>query len=115
MTVAWAISSTFRSNLCYSAEKTLRENKDKLQAGDVSQLEALIQEGKKAVEQQDDGAIASVTERLEKEAHRVASAMYQGGAPGNGPAPSPRPPNGSAEPGRTNVVDAEFEETHGHP
>ena len=90
-----------------------------MQAADASQLEALIQEGKKAVEQQDDGAISSLTERLEKEADRIAAAMYQGGAPENGPTPAPNAASGGAggaEPGRkNNVVDAEFEETHGHP
>jgi molecular chaperone DnaK len=110
-------------NLCYSAEKTLRDNKDKLQAADESQLEALIQEGKRAVEQQDDGAVASATERLEKEAHRIAAAMYQGAAaPESGQAPAPTAAEGGASgPGgddrarRSKVVDAEFEETHGHP
>ncbi len=103
-------------NLCYSTEKALRENKEKLQAADSAQLEALIQEGRKAVEQQDDGAIAGVAERLEKEAHRIAAASYQGGgAPEKGPAPAPSSPAGSTDAGRKNVVDAEFEETHGHP
>ncbi len=103
-------------SLCYSADKTLRENKEKIQAADATLLEALIQEGRRAVEQQEDGAIASVTERLEKEAHRIAATMYEGGgARDNGPSPAPGSSSGSADAGRKNVVDAEFEETHGHP
>jgi molecular chaperone DnaK len=100
-------------NLCHTLEKTIRENKDKLPVADVAQLDALIQEGKRAVEQQDEGVIADVTDRLEKEAHRVSTGMYQGGnaAPENGSAPKPA---GAGSP-RKDVVDAEFEEAQsGH-
>src|SRR5580692_8924283 len=80
-------------NLCYTLEKTLTENKEKLPAGDVTTLEGLIKEGRAAVEKQDDAEIRSTMERLEKEAHRMASAMYgaagQPGAPNGGSAPSP--------------------------
>src|SRR6202011_1169795 len=41
-------------NLCYTLEKTLSENKDKLAGQDLSTLEALIKEGREAVEKQDD-------------------------------------------------------------
>src|SRR5580658_6312182 len=74
-------------NLCYTLEKTLNENREKIQAGDLSTLEGLIKEGRAAVEKQDDAAIKSTMERLEKEAHRLASVMYgaSGGPPdGNG-------------------------------
>src|SRR5262245_22006570 len=64
-------------NMCYTLEKTLTENKEKLQAADVSTLEGLIKEGRAAVEKQDDAQVKDVLERLEKEAHRLASVMYQ--------------------------------------
>ncbi|WP_394836039.1 molecular chaperone DnaK [Pendulispora rubella] len=107
-------------NLCYSLEKTISENKDKLQASDVSTFEGLIKEGRAAVEKQDDAQVTELLEKLEKEAHRIASVMYQGapGAEGGGPG---APPNGGAEGGAPgadgkgkkdgNVIDAEFEET----
>jgi len=105
-------------NLCYTLEKTLTESKDKLQASDVTALEALIKEGREAVEKQDDTAIASAIERLEKEAHRVASVMYQSAAgaggpnvPPDGPAATdgaPPPPAGGK---KKDVIDAEFEES----
>jgi len=101
-------------NLCYTLEKTLNDNKAKLDAADVSSLEALIHEGRQAVEAQDHTAIATISDRLEKEAHRVTSQMYQGaaGAPADGGAT----PKGDADRGRKDVVDAEFEDTqHGHP
>jgi molecular chaperone DnaK len=106
-------------NLCYTLEKTLAESKDKLPAGDVSTLEGLIKEGRTAVEKQDDGEIRSALERLEKEAHRMASVMYgaaggppNGGPPGDGPgAPPPDgvPPGAGEKKG--GVIDAEFEES----
>jgi molecular chaperone DnaK len=99
-------------NLCYSLEKTIRENREKLPTTDVSALEALIKEGRDAVERQDDGMVRGALERLEHESHRVAQTLYQNvpGAdapPGAGPPP---PPQG--EPKKEGVIDAEFEDTH---
>jgi molecular chaperone DnaK len=110
-------------NLCYTIEKTLSENKDKLQAGDLSTIEGLIKEGREAVEKQDDEKVTSVLDRLEKEAHRLASVMYGAaggpGAPG-GPNGGPPPGGDGAPPGADGkkgkdggVIDAEFEETGG--
>jgi molecular chaperone DnaK len=108
-------------NLCYTMEKTLNENKDKLAAGDATTLEGLIKEGRAAVEKQDDAAVASVSERLEKEAHRIASVMYQAGQGGvggqNGGPPPPDggdgapPPEAGSKKKDGGVIDAEFEET----
>jgi molecular chaperone DnaK len=108
-------------NLCYTIEKTLTEHKEKIQAGDLSTIEGLIKEGREAVEKQDDGKVTDVLERLEKEAHRLASVMYgAAGGPG-GPNGGPTPPSGEdgAPPGdkkggkEGGVIDAEFEETGG--
>ena len=102
-------------NLCYSVQKSMKENAEKLQAADVSQLEALIQEGQKALETQDDSAVTIAMERLEKEAHRIASLLQQsvesaaGAASANG-GPGPTPSAESGKPGRKDVVDAEFED-----
>jgi molecular chaperone DnaK len=109
-------------NLCYTLEKTLNENKEKLPAADVTTLESLIKDGRAAVEKQDDALIAAAIEKLEKEAHRVASVMYQnaGGAAGAGPNGGPPPgpgadggADGSPPPkgGKKDVIDAEFEES----
>jgi molecular chaperone DnaK len=113
-------------NLCYTLEKTLGENKEKLPAQDVATLEGLIKEGREAVEKQDDEKVRDVSERLEKEAHRMAGAMYGAtgpgaapgapGAPGNGGAPGGGPggPGGERKGGKEGgVIDAEFEETQG--
>ena len=101
-------------NLCYTLEKTMTENKEKLQASDLSTLESLIKDGRAAVEKQDDAVIKDVLEKLEKEAHRLASVMYQnapsgpdGGPGADGGAP---PPDDKAEK-KKDVIDAEFEES----
>lgn len=95
-------------NLCYTAEKTLSEAGDKLQPNDAAQLEALVQEGKLAVEQQDSGVMTEVMGRLELEVQRIASGMHQGAGP---PAEGAAPKSGGRNPTGKDVVDAEFEET----
>lgn len=103
--------------LCYQIEKTLSENKEKLQSSDISTLENLVREGRAAVEKQDDDAIKDISEKLEKEAHRLASVMYQGpgGAPGGAPdGASGGAPGGApdAGPKKGDVIDAEFEDSN---
>ena len=111
-------------NLCYSLEKMIGENKEKLQAADVSTIEGLIKEGRAAVEKQDDGLVKDALDKLEKEAHKLASVMYQSGAPGDGTAGGPGGPDagpgagpeggapaGGAAKKDSGVIDAEFEES----
>jgi molecular chaperone DnaK len=106
-------------NLCYTIEKTLSENKDKIQGNDLATLEGLIKEGREAVEKQDDAKVQDVSARLEKEAHRLASVMYgASGPPGgdaNGSGPTAPGADGAppAEKKGGGVIDAEFEETGG--
>src|SRR4051794_17999136 len=71
-------------SLCYTLEKMISENKEKLQAADVTTLEGLIKDGRSAIEKQDDAQVKDVLEKLEKEAHRLAGSMYQNAAPGGG-------------------------------
>ena len=105
-------------NLCYTLEKTIADNKDKIQAQDVATLESAIKDARSAIEKQDDEAVKAGLERLEKEAHRIASVMYQNAAPGAGAAGAPSegagPTAGQQQGGpdkKGGVIDAEFEET----
>ena len=107
--------------LCYQLEKQITENKDKLGGTDVAPIEALIKEGREAVEKQDDDAIKRVSEQLEQAAHKMAEAAYgaaggPGGAggPGEGPGAEGGAPAGGAGAGKKDdgVIDAEFEETN---
>ena len=103
-------------SLCYAMEKTIRDNHEKLQPADVASLESLLKDARDAVERQDDARVTSVTATLEKESHRIASAMYQGATttPDNDAAHQPQRPDGGAasggEGGKKGVADAEFEE-----
>jgi molecular chaperone DnaK len=102
-------------NLCYTLEKQIADNKDKLEGVDLASLESLIKEGREAVEKQDDAKVTDVSERLEKEAHQLATKLYEagGGAPGAAPgAPSEPPPGEAGQKGKGEVIDAEFEETN---
>ena len=97
-------------NLCYTLEKQLTDNKDKLDGGDVSAIEALVKEGREAVEKQDDAKIQDVSERLEKKAHELAAKLYQ--SAGEDGAPGASPDGGQAGGGKPgDVIDAEFEES----
>jgi molecular chaperone DnaK len=107
-------------SLCYSLEKMISENKEKLQAADVSSFEGLIKDGRAAVEQQNDGQVKDVLEKLEKESQRIGAAMYQNagaGASGDaGPGAGAAGAGGAGGPGDAkksgkDVIDAEFEET----
>jgi molecular chaperone DnaK len=111
-------------NLCYTIEKTVTEHKDKLPADDVTKLEALVKEGREAVEKQDDEKTQDLLGKLESEMQRVASVMYQSsganggpganggngdGANGGGHEDGPHAEGGGKKEG--GVIDAEFEET----
>jgi molecular chaperone DnaK len=101
--------------LCYTLEKTITDNKDKVSDEDKKTIEAAIVDSRKAIEEQDDAKVQSCLESLEKEAHRVASAMYEqagggkGGEGGEGGGnDAGAPPEGKDD----GVIDAEFEETN---
>jgi molecular chaperone DnaK len=106
-------------NLCYTIEKAISENKEKLPAADVTALEAMIKEARSAIEKQDATEVDAQLTKLEKEMHRIASAVYGAtggpGAPG-GPAAGGDGATGGGEPpkgkGKDGVIDAEFEESN---
>jgi molecular chaperone DnaK len=104
-------------NMCYQLEKQIAENKDKLAGVDVASIESLIKDGRAAVEKQDDDKVSSVLEQLEKEAHAMATKMYEGagGPPGGAPGAGPTASGGgstSDDKKKGDVIDAEFEETN---
>jgi len=102
-------------NLCYTIEKTISENKDKLPESDVSALTSVIADSRKAIEKQDDAAVQEALTRLEKEAHRIASVMYEKAGPQAGGdadgTPGGAPPPAGGGKGKDGVIDAEFEES----
>jgi len=102
-------------SMTYQLEKQIAENKEKLGGVDIGAIEALIKEGRAAVEQQDDAKVQDISEKLEKEAHAMAAKLYEsaggGGAPPPG-GPSAGPEAGGGDGKKKDVIDAEFEETN---
>jgi len=104
-------------NLCYQLEKQTTENKEKLAGTDLGAIESLIKDGREAVEKQDDAKVQTVLERLEKEAHAIATRLYEqagagAGGPTGGPPPSGAGGSSDGQSGKRkgDVIDAEFEE-----
>ncbi|CAN5921457.1 molecular chaperone DnaK [soil metagenome] len=95
-------------NLCYTLEKAIRDNQANIPAAEHALLESVIKEGREAYELQDDARITSAIEKLEKEAHRVASAAYQGA--GAGAAGTPGGEAGAPKDAKPGVVEGEFED-----
>jgi molecular chaperone DnaK len=92
--------------LVYSTEKGFEENRDKLAEADRAALENALEEAKKALEQDDAGAIEQATADLSQASHKLAEAMYQ--QPGDPSAgPQAEATAETAEPDEE-VIDAEY-------
>jgi molecular chaperone DnaK len=101
-------------NMIYQAEKTLRENAEKL-AGEVGEgVRAAIETAKRELESEDAAKLESARRQLEQQLHRAAELLYkaQQTAPGGGPS-GPEPASG-APGGDGDVVDAEYTEEKGN-
>ncbi|MCH9651842.1 MAG: molecular chaperone DnaK [Deltaproteobacteria bacterium] len=98
--------------LVYSTQKTLDENKDKLDADALGELEEALTAARKALEEDADQATLEAAEqRLTQASHKLAEAVYQQqaatGTPGEGAAEG-APEADSA--GGDDVIDAEYVE-----
>ena len=104
-------------NLAYQMEKLLKENKEKLGAETVKEVEEAVAAVHAIREKGTAEEVKAATERLEKASHKAAEELYKAGAPAPGAAPgSTATPTdgapGAAAPGakKDDVVDAEFTE-----
>jgi molecular chaperone DnaK len=102
-------------NLAYQMEKLIKDNREKLSADSVRDLEEAIKTVNSAREGQDKDAIRSAIERLEQVSHKAAEELYRAagstGQPGQPGQPQPEPsaaPGSQATPKKDDVVDAEF-------
>ena len=105
--------------LCYSLEKTLNDNKEKIKDEDAEAIRSAITEARQALEEQDDEKIQEAATKLEQEAHRIASMMYEQAGAEGAPAPdaAAAPSEEASEEASGNdsddgVIDAEFEESN---
>ncbi len=102
-------------NLAYQMEKLIKDNREKLSADSVRNLEEAIKAVNTAREGQDKDAIRTAIERLEQVSHKAAEELYRAtgstGQPGQPGQPQPEPsaaPGSQATPKKDDVVDAEF-------
>ncbi|MEK7406501.1 MAG: molecular chaperone DnaK [Acidobacteriota bacterium] len=95
-------------SMAYNTEKMLREHRSKISDADAREVEAAIEETKKAMAGGGADLINAAIDKLTQASHKLAAAMYQAtGQPPPGPGG-----DGSASPEaeakKENVVDAEF-------
>jgi molecular chaperone DnaK len=103
--------------LVYSVEKTLNENKDKVDAAAVTEIEAAIAESKTALSGEDTAAMDNAFERLQTASHKLAEAIYSQTPAPEGEAATEEQASsasagadgdGSASAADDNVIDAEY-------
>jgi molecular chaperone DnaK len=94
-------------NAVYSAEKMLREHRDKISDADARNIEDAVSEAKKAIEEGGLERIRAAQDRLMQASHKLAEAMYR--------AAGAQQPSGDGAAGaraesakKDDVVDAEF-------
>jgi molecular chaperone DnaK len=99
--------------MTYNVEKMLKEHREKISDADARQVEAALEEVKKAMAEGGLDKITSATDKLTTASHKLAEAMYKSSTPANG---GGGPTAGAGAPGagptaekpKDNVVDAEF-------
>ena len=96
-------------SLIYSTEKTIRENREKLPADQLSQVEAAVAEAKEKMKSEDEAVLRQAAETLMKSSHGLAEHMYRQAASQEQASPPPGGDGGPKEqPGE--VIDAEYED-----
>ncbi|GDX79515.1 chaperone protein DnaK [Deltaproteobacteria bacterium] len=102
-------------NLVYQVDKLLRENKEKLPAAEVTNVEAALGEARSALDSDDATRLKAAFDTLQKVSMKLGEAAYANpaggadpGAPGAGPGAAGAPPGAGAK--RDDVIDADFEE-----
>ncbi len=101
--------------MIYQAEKTLKENGDKLPAADRQRVESVLAEAKKDLGSDDPARFDAARQRVEQELHKVAELLYRSqAAQGGGSAAGAGAAAGAAPAGDDGqVVDAEYTEEKG--
>jgi len=102
--------------MVFHAEKTIRENHDKLPEADVKTVEAAIEDAKKAMSEGGTARLRSATENVERAMHKIAEELYKtqqaagasaaGAGAGGGSSSSSSGGQEQKKPG--DVIDAEY-------
>ena len=98
-------------NLIYQTEKQVGEASDKLPAEKKTEIEAVLAEGKTALESNNSDEMKAATEKIQTVFSSMAQDIYgQAGAEGAPPPDgAPQPEASSSKPSDDDVVDADFE------
>ena len=102
-------------SMIYNTEKTLNENKDKLEAADIGNLETALASAKKALEGADTEVMKKETETLTAASHKLAEAMYKASQTAQASGQATDASAGSAQAGAPkadDVIDAEFKDVN---
>mgnify|MGYP001279722576 CR=1 FL=1 len=95
-------------NLAYQMEKLLKENKEKLPAPVVKELEEAVAEVHKVREKGSAEEVKAAVERLERASHKAAEELYKTAGPAGPGAPGEAPQKDEKK--KDDVVDAEFKQ-----
>jgi molecular chaperone DnaK len=90
-------------SLAYNAEKTLKENRDKVADDEARSMEEAIASVRKAAEGDDAAAIRSALDTLNAASHKLAETLYKKTASSASGQPGPTEGQGQGD-----VVDAEY-------
>jgi molecular chaperone DnaK len=63
--------------ILYQSEKMVKENREKIEAGDLKSVEDAIEDARKAITEGGVARLRSATENLEKSLHKVAEVLYK--------------------------------------
>ena len=102
--------------LVFHAEKTIRENKDKLSEADVKKVEEALEDAKKAMSEGGTARLRSATENVERAMHKVAEELYKtqqaagaaAGSAAGGASSSGSSSGGQEQKKPGDVIDAEY-------
>ena len=96
--------------MVYNIEKMLKENRDKISDSDARDVEAALEETKKAMSDGGSERINQASSKLETASHKLAEAMYKASSQAGGATPGAQDgagAQGESKP-KDDVVDAEF-------
>lgn len=105
-------------NLCYTAEKLVKDSGDKLQEADKNEINTKVAALRETMQNGSVEAIKTGTEELQKAVYAVSEKLYQAANPNDGNPGGPQPPyDGGANPGNPgapgtdgNVYDADYKD-----
>jgi molecular chaperone DnaK len=92
-------------SVVYTCEKTLNENREKLDSGLIEELGRTLSKAKEVMSQEDAGALKRAVDEVNRMSQKMAEVLYKGAAAGQGAGESKGQQGAEGE-----VIDAEVTE-----